>query len=40
MHESFADQRDIDEFVEMLHKFEQGEISSETWRKFRLLRGT
>ncbi len=37
---SFADERDIDEFVEMLGKFERGEISSETWRKFRLVRGT
>jgi sulfite reductase beta subunit-like hemoprotein len=37
---SFADERDIDEFVEMLQKFESGEISSETWRKFRLVRGT
>jgi sulfite reductase beta subunit-like hemoprotein len=37
---SFADERDIDEFVDMLGKFERGEISSETWRKFRLVRGT
>jgi sulfite reductase beta subunit-like hemoprotein len=37
---SFADERDIDEFVEMLGKFERGEISSEVWRKFRLVRGT
>ena len=37
---SFADERDIDEFVETLGKFERGEISSETWRKFRLVRGT
>jgi sulfite reductase (NADPH) hemoprotein beta-component len=37
---SFADERDIDEFVDMLGRFERGEISSETWRKFRLVRGT
>ena len=37
---TFADERDIDEFVEMLGKFERGEISSEAWRKFRLVRGT
>src|SRR6187402_772745 len=37
---SFADERDVDEFVETLGKFERGEISSETWRKFRLVRGT
>ena len=37
---SFADERDIDEFVETLGKFERGEISSEAWRKFRLVRGT
>jgi sulfite reductase beta subunit-like hemoprotein len=37
---SFADERDIDEFVDMLGQFERGEISSEAWRKFRLVRGT
>ena len=37
---SFADTADIDEFVAMLEKFERGEISSEAWRKFRLVRGT
>jgi sulfite reductase (NADPH) hemoprotein beta-component len=37
---SFADIADIDEFVETLEKFERGEISPETWRKFRLVRGT
>jgi sulfite reductase (NADPH) hemoprotein beta-component len=36
----FADERDIDEFVDMLGKFERGEISAEDWRKFRLVRGT
>jgi sulfite reductase (NADPH) hemoprotein beta-component len=37
---SFADERDIDEFVATLGKFERGEISAEDWRKFRLVRGT
>jgi len=37
---SFADTADIDSFVQMLDKFERGEISPDEWRKFRLLRGT
>jgi sulfite reductase beta subunit-like hemoprotein len=37
---SFADARDVDEFVATLERFERGEISAETWRKFRLVRGT
>ncbi len=37
---SFADERDIDEFVEKLEKYERGELSAEAWRKFRLVRGT
>jgi sulfite reductase (NADPH) hemoprotein beta-component len=37
---SFADERDIDEFVTVLGKFERGEITAEEWRKFRLVRGT
>src|SRR5688500_17493081 len=37
---SFADERDVDEFVEMLGKYERGDISPDDWRKFRLLRGT
>jgi sulfite reductase (NADPH) hemoprotein beta-component len=37
---SFADEHDIDEFVDTLGKFERGEISAEDWRKFRLVRGT
>ena len=37
---SFADQHDIDEFVEVLGKFERGEVSAAEWRKFRLVRGT
>src|SRR4029434_8511048 len=36
----FADERDIDEFVEVLGKYERGEISPEAWRRFRLVRGT
>jgi sulfite reductase beta subunit-like hemoprotein len=38
--ESFARQRDIDEFVETLSRYENGEISPDDWRRFRLLRGT
>ena len=37
---SFADEHDIDEFVDTLGKYERGEISAEDWRKFRLVRGT
>src|SRR5918999_205447 len=37
---TFADERDIDEFVDMLGKYERGELSPEAWRKFRLVRGT
>ena len=36
----FADEHDIDEFVEVLGKYERGEISPEVWRRFRLVRGT
>ena len=36
----FADEGDIDEFVDMLGKFERSEISPEDWRRFRLVRGT
>src|SRR5262245_47787808 len=36
----FADEHDIDEFVEVLGKYERGEISPEDWRRFRLVRGT
>ena len=36
----FAKQHDIDEFVEVLGKYERGEITPESWRKFRLVRGT
>ncbi len=36
----FAKEHDIDEFVDVLGKYERGEISPDDWRKFRLLRGT
>ena len=36
----FARESDIDEFVDVLGKYERGEISAEDWRKFRLVRGT
>jgi sulfite reductase (NADPH) hemoprotein beta-component len=36
----FADERDIDEFVDVLGKYERGEINPEQWRRFRLVRGT
>jgi len=36
----FADERDIDEFVDVLDKYERGEITPEAWRRFRLVRGT
>jgi sulfite reductase (ferredoxin) len=35
----FSDKRDIDEFVDKLGQFERGEITSEQFRAFRLLRG-
>jgi sulfite reductase (NADPH) hemoprotein beta-component len=35
----FSDPRDIDEFVDVLGRFERGELSSEAFRKFRLTRG-
>lgn len=37
---SFADHKDVDEFVDMLGKYERGDISPEEWRRFRLVRGT
>jgi len=36
----FADERDIDQFVDMLGKYERGEVTPLEWRRFRLLRGT
>jgi sulfite reductase (NADPH) hemoprotein beta-component len=37
---SFADEADIDSFVAMLTRFENGEATPDEWRVFRLLRGT
>ncbi|MCA1586042.1 MAG: nitrite/sulfite reductase [Acidobacteria bacterium] len=37
---SFADEHAVDEFVTELRRFERGEIDADTWRRFRLLRGT
>jgi sulfite reductase (NADPH) hemoprotein beta-component len=37
---SFADPRDVDEFVATLERFERGELTPDQWRAFRLLRGT
>src|SRR4051812_35303727 len=37
---SFAKTADIDDFVEMLGKYERGEITPDQWRAFRLVRGT
>jgi sulfite reductase beta subunit-like hemoprotein len=37
---SFAKTADIDEFVDVLSKFERGEIGPDEWRAFRLVRGT
>jgi sulfite reductase beta subunit-like hemoprotein len=36
----FASEHDIDEFVDMLGKYERGEITPDEWRRFRLVRGT
>jgi sulfite reductase (NADPH) hemoprotein beta-component len=36
----FAKVKDIDEFVEKLVAFESGELTTDAWRAFRLLRGT
>src|SRR4026208_1792353 len=35
-----TEEHDIDEFVEVLGKYERGEITPEVWRRFRLVRGT
>ncbi|HEY7285246.1 MAG TPA: nitrite/sulfite reductase, partial [Vicinamibacterales bacterium] len=37
---TFAEARDIDEFVATLEQFERGEITADQWRQFRLVRGT
>jgi sulfite reductase (NADPH) hemoprotein beta-component len=36
----FASEHDIDEFVEMLARFESGEMPADQWRRYRLVRGT
>jgi sulfite reductase (NADPH) hemoprotein beta-component len=37
--ESFADDREIDAFVETLGRFERGEIDADAWRAYRVARG-
>src|SRR5688572_6905562 len=37
---AYAKEQDIDEFVDMLGKYERGEVTPEDWRRFRLVRGT
>ena len=37
---NFAETADIDEFVDLLGKFESGEMAPDDWRRFRLTRGT
>jgi sulfite reductase (ferredoxin) len=37
---SFASEADIDEFVATLEKFENGDLTPDQWRMFRLVRGT
>src|SRR5437773_5370008 len=37
---SFASEAEIDEFVATLDRFERGELTSDKWRAFRLVRGT
>jgi sulfite reductase beta subunit-like hemoprotein len=36
---SFAKESEIDEFIEVLDRFERGEIGPDAWRAFRLVRG-
>jgi sulfite reductase (NADPH) hemoprotein beta-component len=36
---SYADRAEIDAFVDMLGRFERGEIDAEQWRAYRVLRG-
>jgi len=36
----FADQEDVEAFVDMLERFETGDISPDEWRAFRLINGT
>ena len=37
---NFASEKDIDEFVNLLGKFESGEMAPDDWRRYRLTRGT
>ena len=37
---NFASEKDIDEFVTLLGKFESGEMAPDDWRRYRLTRGT
>lgn len=37
---SFASEADIDEFADVLARFEHGDLSPDQWRAFRLVRGT
>ena len=37
---NFASERDIDEFVDLLGRFERGEMAPDDWRRYRLTRGT
>jgi sulfite reductase beta subunit-like hemoprotein len=36
----FATEQDVDAFVEMLERFEKGDITPDEWRAFRLINGT
>ena len=36
----FASEHDIDEFVETLRRFENGDMPADQWRRFRLVRAT
>jgi sulfite reductase (NADPH) hemoprotein beta-component len=37
---SFANEAEIDEFVDTLRRFEEGTLTPDAWRRFRLVRGT
>lgn len=37
---SFADEAEVDRFVDMLGRFERGEISPDEWKAYRLVHGT
>jgi len=36
----FAEERDVDTFIDTLARFERGELTSDQWRAFRLVNGT